>query len=177
MWGLRRILASLANYPQIWKRSKLFDEVVIDLHHTIQKVKFLSKNSILTKPQHFREFFTQIFFLTIFLVKSKLSTAKKPKTTSFSPKKIDKFFGKSMLNFWTKKWRFRTVCPYGRDWLLCRQVFSFHYGFWYVWIFEWGFFVLLRHSRDFVRSFWQSTKGRCNWGIWWFWMPNQKPKT
>ena len=29
---------------------------------TIRKVKFLSKNSILTKPQHFHEFFTQIFF-------------------------------------------------------------------------------------------------------------------
>ena len=27
--------------------------------HTIRKVKFLSKNSILTKPQHFHEFFTQ----------------------------------------------------------------------------------------------------------------------
>ena len=35
--------------------------------HPIQKVKFLSKNSILTKPQHFHEFFTRIFFfLTIF---------------------------------------------------------------------------------------------------------------
>ena len=32
-----------------------------------------------TNPQHFHEFFTQIF-LTIFLVKSKLSTAKKSKT-------------------------------------------------------------------------------------------------
>ena len=30
--------------------------------HTILKVKFLSKNSILTKPQHFHEFFTQIVF-------------------------------------------------------------------------------------------------------------------
>ena len=30
--------------------------------HTIRKVKFLSKNSILTKTQHFHEFFTQIFF-------------------------------------------------------------------------------------------------------------------
>ena len=30
--------------------------------HTIRKVKFLSKNSVLTKPQHFHEFFTQIFF-------------------------------------------------------------------------------------------------------------------
>ena len=33
--------------------------------HTIRKVKFLSKNSILTKPQHFHEFFTQ-FFLQYF---------------------------------------------------------------------------------------------------------------
>merc|ERR1712004_154114 len=73
--------------------------------HTIRKVKYLSKNSILTKPQHFHEFFTQIF-LTIFLVKAKLSTAKKSKTTTFSrvfhPKKIDNFLGKSKLNFWTK---------------------------------------------------------------------------
>ena len=30
--------------------------------HTIRKVKFLSKNSILTKPQKFHEFFTQFFF-------------------------------------------------------------------------------------------------------------------
>ena len=32
----------------------------VNLH--IRKVKFLSKNSILTKLQHFHEFFTQIFF-------------------------------------------------------------------------------------------------------------------
>ena len=31
-------------------------------HHTIIKVKFLSKNSILTNPQHFHEFFTQNIF-------------------------------------------------------------------------------------------------------------------
>ena len=30
--------------------------------HTIWKVKFLSKNSILTKTQYFNEFFTQFFF-------------------------------------------------------------------------------------------------------------------
>ena len=74
-------------------------------NHTIRQVKFLSNNSILTKTQHFHEFFTQ-FFLTIFLVKSKLSTAKKSKTTTFSrvfhPKKIDNFLGKSKLKFWTK---------------------------------------------------------------------------
>mgnify|MGYP006975991164 CR=1 FL=1 len=53
--------------------------------------------------------FSRVFhpiFLTIFLVKSKLSTAKKFKTTTFSrvfhPKKIDNFLGKSKLNFWTK---------------------------------------------------------------------------
>ena len=40
--------------------------------HTIRKVKFLSKYSILTKPQNLHEFFTKIF-LTIFLVKSKLN--------------------------------------------------------------------------------------------------------
>ena len=34
--------------------------------HTILKVKFLSKNSILTKPQHFHEFFTQIFLWQFF---------------------------------------------------------------------------------------------------------------
>ena len=38
------------------KSMKIFD------NHTIRKVKFLSKNSILTKPQHFHEFLTQIFF-------------------------------------------------------------------------------------------------------------------
>ena len=70
-------------------------------NHTIRKVKFFSKNSISTKPQHFHK-----MFLTIFLVKSKLSTAKKSKTTTFSrvfhPQKIDDFLGKSKLNFWTK---------------------------------------------------------------------------
>ena len=40
--------------------SKYFQNDLI--RHTIRKVKFLSKNSILTKPQHFHEFFTQIFF-------------------------------------------------------------------------------------------------------------------
>ena len=74
-------------------------------NHTIRKVKFLSKNSILTKPQHFHEFSTPNFFVTTFLVKSKLSTAKKSKTAAFSRvfhPKIENFLGKSQLNFWTK---------------------------------------------------------------------------
>ena len=82
--------------------------------HTIRKVKILSKNSILTKLQHFHEFFTQILFDN-FLVKSKLSTAKKSKTTTFSrvfhPRKIDNFLGKSKLNFWTTNEDFEQCVP------------------------------------------------------------------
>ena len=69
--------------------------------HTIRKVTFLSKNSILRKPQHS---FTKFFF-TLFLVKSKLYTAKKSKTLSrvfHQKKKHDNFLGKSKLNFLTK---------------------------------------------------------------------------
>ena len=48
-------------YERDWKTS--LDQRL--LLHIIRKVKFLSKNSILTKtpkPQHFHEFFTQFFF-------------------------------------------------------------------------------------------------------------------
>ena len=93
----RRLSPRIHNASTSWKKGPFL--------YTIWKVKFWSKNSILTKPQHFHEFFTQIF-LPMFLVKSKLSTAKKSKTTTFSrvfhPKKIDNFLGKSILNFWTK---------------------------------------------------------------------------
>ena len=62
--------------------------------------------------------FSPKFFLTIFLVKSKLSTAKNSKTTTISRvfhlKKIDNFLGKSKVEFLDKKWRFRTVCAWGR---------------------------------------------------------------
>ena len=75
-------------------------------NYTIRKVKFLSKNSILTKPQHFHEFFTQIF-LAIFLVKSKLSTAKKSKTITFSrvfhPQKNRQFSREIKVEFLDKK--------------------------------------------------------------------------
>jgi len=70
-----------------------------------EKSNFCPKIQFRQNSQHFHEFFTQIF-LTIFLVKSNLSTAKKSKTTTFSrvfhPKKIDNFLGKSKLHFWTK---------------------------------------------------------------------------
>ena len=50
-------------------------------------------------------------------MKSKLSTAKKSKTTTFSrvfhPKKIDNFLGKLKLNFWTKNEDFEQ-CVFGK---------------------------------------------------------------
>ena len=83
----RRSARSWLSLLRYFKRLMIIDALI----HTIRKVKFLSKYSILTKPQHFHEFFTQIF-LTIFLVKSKLSTAKKSKTTTFSRVFHPKFF-------------------------------------------------------------------------------------
>merc|ERR1712047_210475 len=58
------------------------------------------------KTPTFSRVFHPNFFLTIFLVKSKLSTAKKPKTTTFSrvfhPKKSKIFSGNQKLISWTK---------------------------------------------------------------------------
>ena len=63
------------HYQQVWKMTHFLSSKLMILNfittqilekigeiHTILKFKFLSKNSILTKPQHFHEFFTQIFF-------------------------------------------------------------------------------------------------------------------
>ena len=56
------------------------------LIHTIRKVKFLAKIQKFNfhKTPTFSRVFHPKSFLAIFLVKSKLSTAKKPKTTTFS---------------------------------------------------------------------------------------------
>ena len=70
-----------------------------------KKSNFCPKFQFWPNPNIFTSFSPKKF-LTIFLVKSKLSTAKKSKTTTFSrvfhPKKINNFLGKSKLNFWTK---------------------------------------------------------------------------
>ena len=67
--------------------------------------KNVQKFSFDKSPKSSRVFHPN-FFLTIFLGKSKLSTAKQSKTTTlsrvFHPQKIDNFFWKSKLNFWTK---------------------------------------------------------------------------
>ena len=60
---------------------------IVDIIHTIRKVQFLSKNSILTKPQHFHEFFTQ---------------------------KINNILEKSKLNFWTKNEDFEQCVRYSQ---------------------------------------------------------------
>ena len=74
-------------------------------HHYTLFEKFLSKNSFWQNSNVFTSFSLN-FFLTIFPVKSKLSTAKKSKITTFheffTQKKSTLFLTKSKLNFWTK---------------------------------------------------------------------------
>ena len=72
--------------------------------HTILKVKFLPKNSILTNPT-FSRVFHQIFFWQFFSWNQSCQQLKSPKSQHFHEfftPKIDNFLGKSKLNFWTK---------------------------------------------------------------------------
>ena len=82
------------SFLKIWRKFSINQKKLRSHFHTIRKVKFLSKNSILTKPQHFHKFFTKKIFDN-FSRESKLSTAKKSKTTTFSrvfhPKKFETF--------------------------------------------------------------------------------------
>ena len=95
--------------------------------HTIRKVKFLSKNSILTKLYNFLEksklsttkkcktttfwrFFSTNFFWQFFSWNQSCQQLKTPKPQHFHDFFIQKFFddflGKSKLNFWSKLWDF-----------------------------------------------------------------------
>ena len=80
-------------------------EDIESLEHTIRKVNFCPKIQFWQKPNIFTSFSTK-FLLTIFLVKSKLSTAKKSKTTTFSrvfhPKKSIIFSGNQTSIFGQK---------------------------------------------------------------------------
>ena len=65
----------------------------------------MSKNSILTKPQHFHEFFTQFFFFQFFSWNQSCQQLKSPKLQHFHEfftPKIYYFYGKSKLIFLTK---------------------------------------------------------------------------
>ena len=79
---------------------------------TIRKFKFLSKNSISTKPQHFTSFSPQ-FFWQFFSLNQSYQQPKSPKPQHFheffSQKKINIFSGNHSWIF-GQKWRFRTVC-------------------------------------------------------------------
>ena len=91
-------------------RSKLYEKVndifqqnYIFAHYSKSQI-FVQKFNFDKTPNIFTSFSPKLF-LTIFLVKSKLTTAKKSRTTTFSRvfhPKIDIFQGKSKLNFWTK---------------------------------------------------------------------------
>ena len=86
--------------------SKVIKKYVPPPFTLFEKSIFCPKIQLWQNPNIFTSFSPKYFFLTIFLVKSKLLTAKKSKTTTFSrvfrTKKIDNFLGKSKLNFWTK---------------------------------------------------------------------------
>ena len=98
-----------ANEGETRKPMVQFTSVVIWVpglaQHTIRIVKFLSKNLILTKPQHFHEFFTHFFFWPFFSWNQscqQLKCSKPQHFHEFYTKIIDNFLGKSKLNFWTK---------------------------------------------------------------------------
>ena len=84
----------------------------MNFDHFSREIKDVN-NSYKVQNHNIFTSFSPKFFLTIFLVKSKLSTAKKPQTTTFSrvfhPKKIDNFSREIKVEFLDKKWRFRTV--------------------------------------------------------------------
>ena len=77
----------------------------INEHDSTGKISHYSKSQIFVQKFNLTSFSPKTF-LTIFLVKSRLSIAKKSKTAAFSrvfTQNISTFFlGKSKLNFWTK---------------------------------------------------------------------------
>ena len=79
------MLPWLVSSMPLWIVSYWIKSRSVTTIHTIRKVKFLSKNSILTKLQHFHKFFTQIFF--------EWKTHENVEVVS-------------KLNFWTKIWLF-----------------------------------------------------------------------
>ena len=94
-----------------------------------EKSNFCPKIQFWQNPNIFTSFSPK-FFLRIFHVKSKLLTAKKSKSTTFSrvfdPKKIDNFLGKSRLN-WTKNEGFEQ-CEGERDLIIVAQSEQTHSG-------------------------------------------------
>ena len=113
-------------------------------------------HSIGNFAHYFFTSFSLQFFFTIFLVKSKLSTAKKSKTTTFSrvfsPRKSTIFFGKSLLekiyvdsfSKWSWTTLFHIMFQWEASFLPTRAFFQWNFGYssyevpvgwsnWYVW--------------------------------------------
>ena len=86
-------------------------------------------------------------------MKSKLSTAKKSKTTTFSrvfrPKKNRQFSREIKVEFSDKKWRFRTVCPSRLD--------DFVFAFFSAWDLHFGGALWCNIMKIFI-------------GFWGFWV-------
>ena len=98
-----RLISKLPNYST----RPAFLATLFEKSNICPKIQFWQSPNIFTS-------FSPKIVLTIFLVKSKLSTAKKSKTTTFSrvfhPKKTRQISREIKVEFLDKKWRFRTVC-------------------------------------------------------------------
>ena len=125
----------ITNYGRTWLRVKISSNnkrkwlirLLKLLHNTLfEKSNFCPKIQFWQNPNIFSSF-SPNFLLTFFLVKSKLSTAKKSKTTTFSREKKKKnrqFSQEIKVEFLDKNWRFRTVCSFSSQFLTWILSFS-----------------------------------------------------
>ena len=119
---------------KINKKSLIFLIFLSHFSHYSKSQIFVQKFNFDKKPNIFTSFHPN-FFLTIFLVKSKLSTAKKSKTTTFSwvfHPKNRQFSREIKVEFLDKKWRFRTVCyRFMRSGSFCSVSSQTHFSWWF----------------------------------------------
>ena len=102
-----------------WERCFWFDsDFLLEFCGKItlfEKSKILSKNSILTKPQHFHEFFTQIFFWQFFSWNQSCQQLKSAKPQHFheffTPPKNRQFSREIKVEFLDKKFRKVWIWP------------------------------------------------------------------
>ena len=110
-WKLSYV-SDVSNDINLHETSTIHNEV----HSThYSKSQIFVQNSILTKPQHFHEFFIQFFFGQFFSWNQSCQQLKSPKPQHFHEfftQKIDNFHGKSKLNFWTKNEYFEQCDAY-----------------------------------------------------------------
>ena len=127
---------------QEWNKSWNLVKLNEQQKHTILKVKFLSKNSILTKKPTFSRVFHPNFFWQFFSWNQSCHQLRSLKPQHFheffTPIKIDNFLGKSKLNFWTKNEDFEQCAERKRatkysledSWWITSDFFEFDHEFW-----------------------------------------------